>query len=65
MLAQMKEKFGDKVRWEVFGKDIEAPERLAVRSRPTWFVNGHRFRGAQSERILARFIALEFMDSNK
>ena len=54
--------FGDKVSLEILGADVAAPDHLEVRSRPTWFINGHRFRGAQSTTILKRFIEYELTD---
>ena len=57
--------FGDKVTLEIFGADVAAPDKLEVRSRPTWFINGHRFRGAQSTTILKRFIEFELADEQK
>ena len=56
---------------EIFGADVqiflhedldEEAARLGVRSRPTWFVNGHRFRGVQSVDGLARFVSYELAD---
>ena len=55
----------DKVTLEIFGADVAAPDKLEVRSRPTWFINGHRFRGAQSTTILKRFIEFELADEQK
>ena len=58
---------------DIFGADVrvvtheevdEESRRLGVRSRPTWFVNGHRFRGVQSVDGLARFVAFELADES-
>ena len=58
---------------EIFGADVEVvthddldeeSDRLGVRSRPTWFVNGHRFRGVQSVDGLARFVSYELADES-
>lgn len=56
---------------EIFGEQVEIvthddPEEpvghLDIRSRPTWFVNGHRFRGVQSVNGIARFVSYELTD---
>jgi hypothetical protein len=56
------ERFGAQLVWTVHDADAVAPEPIGVRSRPTWFINGHRFRGAQTPRTLGRFINFELLD---
>ena len=59
---ELVQRFGDKIRWTIQSAATEPPEpRLGVRSTPTWFVNGHRFRGLQSARSLGRFIGFELI----
>ena len=64
-LEDIRKQFGDSILLEVLGSDVDAPARLEVRSRPTWFINGHRFRGSQSTPILKRFIEYELSDAQK
>lgn len=59
------ERFGAQLNWVVHEADVPPPEALGVRSRPTWFINGHRFRGAQSGRTLGRFINFELLDGTQ
>lgn len=56
-------RFGSKVNWSVYDTDIVAPAHLDVRARPTWFVNGHRFRGMQSAETIGRFIGFELIEA--
>ena|GEM_PF-2692760 len=63
-IEALKAEFGDEVSWDIHGGSVVAPDNLEVRGRPTWFVNGHRFRGSQSLRIIRRYIALELSDVN-
>ena len=58
----LSERFGPRLVWTVHSADAVAPEPIGVRSRPTWFINGHRFRGAQTARTLGRFINFELLD---
>jgi len=37
-------------------------DSLGVRSTPTWFVDGHRLRGAQSVRAIGRLVELQRLD---
>ena len=64
-IAEIRKEFGDGVVLDILGTDVEAPANLEVRARPTWFINGHRFRGSQSTTILKRFIQYEIADSQK
>ena len=64
ILSDLKRKFPEGVAFVVFDEEQPTPEALGVRSRPTWFINGHRFRGAQTAGLLARFIALEVQDQS-
>ena len=64
-IEDIRKQFGDSILLEVLGSDVDAPARLEVRSRPTWFINGHRFRGSQSTPILKRFIEYELSDTQK
>lgn len=64
-LQALNEEFGDQIDLRVYDTDVAPPADLGVRSRPTWFVNGHRFRGAQSARVLSRFIKFEILDAEK
>ena len=58
----LSERFGPRLVWTVHNADSNPPTSLGVRSRPTWFINGHRFRGAQTARTLGRFINFELLD---
>ncbi len=53
------EAFGKDIEWTKHPKTEPAPEEWDVRSYPTWFINGHRFRGVQSVNSLARFVSYE------
>ena len=64
-LEVLQKEFGDSARWSIHDRDVVAPEHIGVRSRPTWFINGHRFRGAQSSRILSRYIGFEILDAQE
>ena len=55
--------FGDKIAVTLHDADVAAPAPLGVRSRPTFFINGHRFRGAQTPKTLGRFVAFELMEA--
>ena len=54
--------FGVEVALTIREADVVPDPSLGVRSRPTWFINGHRFRGAQTSGTLARYIALDLLD---
>ena len=54
--------FGDQIQIVTHDDLKENVGRLDVRSRPTWFVNGHRFRGLQSINSIARFVSRELDD---
>ncbi len=58
-------RFGTEIAVTISEAEIVPAPGLGVRARPTWFINGHRFRGAQSENTLARFVAFELMDVKK
>jgi len=58
----LSERFGARLAWTVHNADSVPLESIGVRSRPTWFINGHRFRGAQNARTLGRFINFELLD---
>ncbi len=60
----LEERFGEKVKWVVHAADESAPPHLGVRSRPTWFINGHRLRGAQSARTIGRLIQFELVPTD-
>jgi len=57
--TEISDRFGDEVTWTVHRNDAQRQADLGVRAVPTWFVNGHRFRGLQSARTLGRFVAYE------
>lgn len=65
VIEELKTTFGDSIQLDVHNAAVQAPANLEVRGRPTWFINGHRFRGSQSPRILKRFIELEIADEQK
>ena len=58
----LSERFGVRLVWTVHNAGSTPAEELGVRSRPTWFINGHRFRGSQSAQTLGRFINFELLD---
>ena len=64
-MTALKDEFGDQIQWVVYDAKTQAPDHLGVRARPTWFINGHRFRGSQSARILSRYIAFEVLDGQE
>jgi hypothetical protein len=51
--------FGQAIEWTVHGTEDVSAASWGVRSYPTWFINGHRFRGVQSVNGLARFVSHE------
>ena len=53
--------FGERLKWTIREATEVVDPKLGVRSYPTWFVNGHRFRGVQSVNGLARFVEYESM----
>jgi hypothetical protein len=55
--------FGTALTWTLHEANEDAPDSLGVRSRPTWFINGFRFRGVQSVNTLTRFIGYEIEDN--
>lgn len=57
--SALEARFGDSIQWVVHEADAQPPNNLDVRSRPTWFINGHRFRGAHSATSLGRFVQFE------
>ena len=65
VLTELQAQFGHRVLFTIFEKDDLADDRLGVRSRPTWFINGHRFRGVQSPGTLGRYISLEETDQQR
>lgn len=62
-VSALQHNFGDKIALTLHGADVTAPAQLGVRSRPTFFINGHRFRGAQTPKTLGRFVAFELMEA--
>ena len=60
--SRIVEIFGDQVSIITHDDKQENVERLGIRSRPAWFVNGHRFRGVQSVNGIARFVSYELAD---
>ena len=64
-LQAIKRRFPTGVQFTILDQGTPAPEALGVRSRPTWFINGHRFRGSQSADILGRYIQLEVQDNSR
>lgn len=61
--SELADRYGAQVNWVVNDADTSAPEHLDVRARPTWFINGHRFRGMQSAQTLDRFIGYELSEA--
>jgi hypothetical protein len=55
----LKKIFNEKLLWTIHEADQVADPALGVRAYPTWFINGHRFRGVQSVNSLARFVEYE------
>jgi len=64
-LEALRPEFAQNAELTIHGNDVEPSPELGVRSRPTWFINGHRFRGTQSAETLARFIRLEVLDLDR
>jgi hypothetical protein len=62
-LEALSAQFGDQIALTIREADVVPDPSIGVRSRPTWFINGHRFRGAQTSVTLARFIAFELLDA--
>jgi hypothetical protein len=62
-LEALSTQFGHQLNVTIREADIVPEPSIGVRSRPTWFINGHRFRGAQTSTTLARFIAFELLDA--
>jgi len=60
--VQLSDIFGEKLVFVVHDDLSEDVSLIGVRARPTWFVNGHRFRGVQSVNALGRFVAYELAD---
>lgn len=60
----LSKRYGAGLTWTVHNADATSAENLGVRSRPTWFINGHRFRGAQTARTLGRFVNFEILDGS-
>jgi hypothetical protein len=54
--------FGQAIEWTIHGTEDVSATPWGVRSYPTWFINGHRFRGVQSVNSLARFVSHEVAD---
>jgi hypothetical protein len=56
--------FGQAIEWTIHGREDVSAAPWGVRSYPTWFINGHRFRGVQSVNSLARFVSHEVADKS-
>lgn len=57
--SALNERFRNDISWTVHRTGDSRAKDLGVRAAPTWFINGHRFRGLQSARTLGRFVAYE------
>jgi hypothetical protein len=60
----LEQMFAGQIRWSIHEADVDG-QQFGVRSRPTWFINGFRFRGVQSIGGLSRFIEYELEDSKR
>ena len=61
-IDELRTRYGPSLEVREYDITTDPSASLGVRSRPTWFINGHRFRGAQSLNALTRFIDLELAD---
>ncbi|MGB0641081.1 MAG: hypothetical protein ACPGTU_17215 [Myxococcota bacterium] len=62
--AELANRYTEQVQWTIHEAEDDGHE-FGVRSRPTWFINGFRFRGVQSADTLGRFISYEIEDQKR
>ena len=62
--VELAKRFKDQIEWTIHEAE-EDGQQFGVRSRPTWFINGFRFRGLQSADSLGRFIGYELEDQER